>query len=403
MVSNENGRQSGRYPFLAEELERLKGRDQFRTLKTIGSREGKWVRREGRSMLNLSSNDYLGLAADESLHQEFYRALDESNIIDKYGLASSSSRLLTGNSPLYDELEAELARLYDRSALVFNSGYHANTGIIPALVSRGDVIFSDKLNHASIVDGMRLSGADFYRFNHCDYEQLEEMLEKNRARYRRALIISESVFSMDGDCADLKRLVELKGRYETLLYIDEAHSVGLFGPNGLGCSAADGLLEEVDIMLGTFGKALSSLGAYLVADELVKDYLINKMRPFIFTTALPPVSLAWSLAVLKRLPSMDERRANLLNLGARLRAELEGVGLETGGMSQLVPVMIGANEDAVRVAEHLQEEGFLLFPIRPPTVPAGRARIRISLSANLEWSDLERLPGLIKEGIRREN
>ena len=360
------------------ELDCLHDENQFRVLRELKDSDG---------LLNLSSNDYLGLAAMPELREEFYKNLKDSSAGDAYALSSSSSRLLTGNHPAYLELEQALSEMYNnRAALVFNSGYHANIGILPALSTKKDLILCDKLNHASIIDGIRLSDARFKRYPHLDYKTLAKLLEKNSGKYENIFIISESVFSMDGDIADLRKLVELKQKYNATLLIDEAHSVGVFGATGCGLAEGQGVLDEIDIIIGTFGKAFCSTGAYAVMDATLRDYLINKMRPFIFTTALPPVVVNWSRFVLGKTINMGERRKHLFAISAKLHK-----GLGTTGDSQIVPLVVGENSTAIAVSKKLREAGILVFAIRPPTVPAGTARLRFSLNATLTEKDIDKI------------
>ena len=380
------------YDRISEELEELKSLDRYRVLPDITARLGKDIEVNGRRLLNLSSNDYLGLGDDTALLEGYLREFRLSS----HAMTSSSSRLLTGNHPLYDQLENALAALYNRqSAMVFNSGYHANIGILPALCNRHDLVLSDRLNHASIIDGMKIAEAPYQRYRHADYDHLEELLAGAQGRYRQMFIVTESVFSMDGDLADLSRLVALKEKYGAFLIVDEAHGVGVFGERGLGLCEASGMVPQIDIITGTFGKALASTGAYAVMSSLVREYLLNTMRSFIFTTALPPVILGWSLLTLERQVSMFSERAALLQLAARLRHELTGRGFDVPGESHIVPVITGGNDLAVALAERLNDAGFLCMPVRPPTVPEKGARIRISLRSTLQWEDIARIPEII--------
>ena len=380
------------YDRIRTELDELKSLDRYRVLPDITARDGKDIEVNGERLLNLSSNDYLGLGDDNELLEGYGRRFRKS----LHAMTSSSSRLLTGNHPLYDQLEKALAALYGRqSAMVFNSGYHANIGILPALCNRHDLVLSDRLNHASIIDGMKIAESPYQRFRHCDYDHLEELLEGARGRYRQIFIVTESVFSMDGDLADLARLVALKEKYGAFLIVDEAHGVGVFGERGLGLSETAGMVPQIDIITGTFGKALASTGAYAVMSSVVREYLLNTMRSFIFTTALPPVILGWSLLTLERQASMFSERAALLRLAARLRNELVGRGFDVRGESHIVPVVTGGNDLAVALAARLKDAGFLCMPVRPPTVPEKGARIRISLRSTLSWEDIARIPEII--------
>ena len=380
------------YDRIRTELDELKSLDRYRVLPDITARDGKDIEVNGERLLNLSSNDYLGLGDDNELLEGYGRRFRKS----LHAMTSSSSRLLTGNHPLYDQLEKALAALYGRqSAMVFNSGYHANIGILPALCNRHDLVLSDRLNHASIIDGMKIAESPYQRFRHCDYDHLEELLEGARGRYRQIFIVTESVFSMDGDLADLARLVALKEKYGAFLIVDEAHGVGVFGERGLGLSETAGMVPQIDIITGTFGKALASTGAYAVMSSVVREYLLNTMRSFIFTTALPPVILGWSLLTLERQASMFSERAALLRLAARLRNELVGRGFDVRGESHIVPVVTGGNDLALALAARLKDAGFLCMPVRPPTVPEKGARIRISLRSTLSWEDIARIPEII--------
>lgn len=374
------------------ELDALRARGQHRSLRTVSRRTGGAVELGGREFLDLSSNDYLGLAGDAGLLASFLGAVG-GPALDERGMSGSASRLLTGSGPGYEALEGELSALYGgRAALVFSSGYHANIGVLSALGGRGDLFLSDRLNHASIVDGLRLSGAGFRRYRHRDCGHLEELLAAARGRYRRLIVVTESVFSMDGDLADLERLVRLKRDYGALLVVDEAHAVGVFGERGLGLCEARGLLGQVDVVVGTFGKALASAGAFVVTDDLIRDWLVNTARSLIFTTALPPAVLAWSLLTVRRMVQMRREREGLAELAAALRAGLRERGCACGGESQIVPILAGDNAGAVRLAGRLQDAGYLAFPIRPPTVPPGTARVRLSLTAAMSRERLAGLP-----------
>ncbi|MBE0583513.1 MAG: 8-amino-7-oxononanoate synthase [Desulfofustis sp.] len=370
----------------------------LRRLQPYGRRRGgSEVELGGRVLLNLSSNDYLGLAGDSALLSRFYESMASGGpeVLERFSLGTASSRLLTGDSEVAHRLESHLADLYGRPALLFNSGYHANIGILPALLGKNDLILSDKLNHASLHDGLRIGRATCKRFNHRDATHLRRLLESERQRYERVAIVSESIFSMDGDCADLARLVALKREFDCLLYVDEAHAIGVRGERGLGLAEEDGLLAEVDLLVGTFGKACGSVGAFLICCEDIRDYLINHSRSLIFTTALPPVVLSWNLFVMERIPAMAEQRRQLRLLSDRFRAALRERQLPTAGSTNIVPVIIGSAEHTVAGAAFLREHGFLVLPVRPPTVPQGTSRFRLSLTATLCWEQIDRLPGLI--------
>jgi 8-amino-7-oxononanoate synthase len=384
---------------ITRELEQLVGRGRYRTIPSTGRRQGRHIMVDGRSLLNLSSNDYLGLGTDTALYNGFGGQLFAGSPGDdgRYALTSSSSRLLTGNHPVADELESTIAEAYGReSALVFNSGYHANTGILAALSTRHDLILSDRLNHASIIDGIRIADAEYQRFRHADYEHLEALLEKAAARYHQIFIVTESVFSMDGDLADLRRLVALKHRYQAMLIVDEAHGAGVFGKHGLGLCEREGVMQEVDMIVGTFGKAFASTGAYAVMRSLFREYLVNTMRTLIFTTSLPPLVHSWSLMTFRKQLGMTTQREHLALLAAGLRQSLQDAGFNVPGASQIVPVVLGDDHRAVAVAAALRDAGFHALPVRPPTVPENSARLRFSLRADLSADDLADLAVTIK-------
>ena len=380
------------YERIGRELDELKALDRYRVLPDISGRNGKNIVVNGQNLLNLSSNDYLGLGDDQPMLAGYIQAFSETD----HAMTSSSSRLLTGNHPLYNRLEQALATLYGReAALVFNSGYHANIGMLPALSGRHDLVLSDRLNHASIIDGMKIAEAPWQRYRHRNYDHLEELLAGAVDRYRQIFIVTESVFSMDGDLADLARLVALKEKYGAFLIVDEAHGVGVFGERGLGLCERAGVVQQIDIITGTFGKALASTGAYAVMNSLVREYLLNTMRSVIFTTALPPVILGWSLVTLARQSAMQQEREALLLLAARLREALLERGVNVPGESHIVPVVTGGNNLAVALAATLRGAGFLCMPVRPPTVPEKSARIRISLRSTLQWEDISGIAEII--------
>lgn len=342
--------------------------------------KGQWIEKEGRTMLNLSSNDYLGLASRTDLYDAFFDEWKEKG----YPLSSSSSRLLTGNFTVYGELEQLMAERFGReAALLFNSGYHANTGILPALADKHTLILADKLVHASLIDGILLSGAPFLRYRHNDYNQLEMLLKKHAGQYEQIFIVTESIFSMDGDVADLPRLVELKKSYpDILLYVDEAHAIGVRGKNGLGIAEEQDCIQDIDLLIGTFGKALASMGAYVICCRTIREYLVNCMRPLIFSTALPPIQIAWTRFIFERLPQFGELREKLALTGHLLAGALEGKGGEISE-SHIIPFIVGENKECILKAEELQRKGFYCLPVRPPTVPKGTARIRFSLTAEV--------------------
>lgn len=331
------------WQWMHTELESLKERAQFRYLVDSEPQGQGWLLRDGRRMLNLASNDYLGLQ-------------QRSGIADAW-MGAAASRLIVGNNPVYRRFEEEFARFKGtESCLLFSSGYMANVGVIPSLMGRHDVVFSDRLNHASIVDGIVLSRAEHVRYRHRDLDHLETLLRKADTGSKK-LIVTDSVFSMDGSIAPLRELVELKDRYGAMLMVDEAHSGGLYGEQGQGLVHELGLTERVEIQMGTFSKAYGGYGAYIAGDEVLKQYLVNKARSFIYTTALPPaviesVRLNWLQA-----RKEEWRRKELSRKAVWFREALRQRGFDTGeSESHIVPLLLGSNERTVRFSEKLQQE-----------------------------------------------
>lgn len=368
--------------YFQQTLDDLAARNQLRSLP-----------RRPRSRLDCSSNDYLGLARRPSLQTEFLDTFSDRPLPE---FGSTSSRLLTGNSEYHEALEHTLEQAYGRPALLFNSGYHANIGILPAIAGRHTLILADKLVHASLIDGIRLCGAPYRRFPHNDMRQLAILLERHAANYRHVIIVSESIFSMDGDTAPLPALAALKQAYpNVLLYLDEAHSVGVYGDAGLGLAEHHACLKDIDILVGTFGKAAASQGAYAVCGQVLKNYLINRARPLIFSTALPPVCAAWSDFIFRKLPGLQPQRHHLARTSMRLRTAIARLGLPMPGESHIVPYIVGSNLHAEQAAATLQQQGCHVLPIRPPTVPANTARLRFSLSSDMSDADIDWLIELI--------
>ncbi len=382
--------------FMQQELQQLKEHSNLRRLPEM-IHDGRNVIVDGKRMLNLSSNDYLGLAADRVLREEFLNTLTP----DTFMPTSSSSRLLTGNFSIYEELETELARLFGtETALIFNSGYHANTGILPVVSNAQTLILADKLVHASLIDGIRLSAAKCIRYRHNDLEQLARLLKEHHASYIRIIIVTESIFSMDGDQTDLNALVRLKQTYDNvLLYIDEAHAFGVRGKLGLGCAEETGCIGDIDFLVGTFGKAAASSGAYIVCRQVIREYLINRMRTLIFTTALPPLNIAWTLFMIRKMASMQKRREHLAHISQILRDALIAQGYECPSVSHIVPMIVGSSKDTILRAEYLQRHGFYALPVRPPTVPEGTSRIRFSLTAEIKEEEMEQLRNCLNESF----
>ena len=355
---------------------------------------GKYIFEDNKKYLNLSSNDYLGIAEDREVLNNFLKIAD-------FSMGSASSRLLTGSSYVYAKLECLLSALYKKEkSLIFNSGYQANTGIMSALLSKKDVVFCDKLNHASILDGIKLSEAQMFRYKHLDYDHLEELLQKHRNDYDMAIIVSESLFSMDGDIADLNKLVELKNKYNAILVVDEAHAFGVYGSRGLGIAEEQKCIKDIDLIVGTFGKAIGSMGAFCSGRKVLINYLINKSRPLIFSTAIPEINIAFSYFVITEvLPNLKTQRQELIKTAQKLRKNLAALNLETMGSSHIVPVILGKNKTAVKASKVLIDNGYYLLPIRHPTVAPNSARIRISLRADISYEEIELIPDLIHYSV----
>lgn len=371
-----------------EKLNALQSVGMLRSLPQV-EQIGNRVVKDGREMLNLSSNDYLGIADRMDFREEFLSDLTAKN----FRATSSSSRLLTGNFPSYDRLEKRLCELYHRdAALIFNSGYHANIGILPAITDSHTLILADKLVHASIVDGINLSKAKCIRYRHNRYDQLTDLLEKSYSEYEQIIVVTESIFSMDGDRSDLLRLTALKKQYPSImLYVDEAHAVGVCGQQGLGCCEELGIIPDIDFLVGTFGKALASAGAFVVCSQTMKSYLINTMRSLIFTTALPPVVLDWSLFVLNKVVGMQQEREYLQRISRQVQCAVEARNNGIVSESHIVPFLCGPAEKAVNTAVQMQRKGFYLLPVRSPTVPEGTSRLRISLNAGCTPAEIDTL------------
>lgn len=367
---------------MQQELEILKNKGQLRSIPKVEAKSDGKIVIDGREYINFASNDYLGISTKLELEKEFLNK-------HIYPLSSASARLLTGSSPEYKELETTVSNIFNKeAALIFNTGYQCNLGVISALIGRGDVVFSDKLNHASIIDGMQLAQGDFFRYKHFDYDNLEKLLISKRGQYKRALIVSESVFSMDGDIANIDKLVELKNKYNCLLMIDEAHAFCACGKT-LGGIAYE---KDVDIITATFGKAVGSFGAFCVSSKTFISYLINKARSFIFSTSIPPLNIAWSNWLLtEKLTYLKEQKVKLDILTNGVHALLDKKGIETVSSTHIIPIIIGSNLDTIKISEKLRAEGYYIPAIRPPTVPEGSSRLRISLTADCKLDDFKRV------------
>ncbi|HKZ17471.1 MAG TPA: 8-amino-7-oxononanoate synthase [Geobacteraceae bacterium] len=369
-----------------EELDSLKKQGLYRGMRLVEGTQQSRVQLDGREVTMLCSNNYLGLADHPLLKEAAVSA------VNSYGASSGASRLVSGNMELHEELEACIARFKGaEAALVFNSGYAANTGIIPALAGRGDVIFCDRLNHASIIDGCLLSKAKLVRYPHNDMVSLRRLLAENETRGRR-LIVTDGVFSMDGDLARLRELVEMKKEFDALLMVDDAHGTGVLGPTGRGTAEHFAVLPEIDIQMGTLGKALGSFGAYAAASSDIIEYLVNRARSFIFSTSLPPAVLAISIAAIDIVNSREGAalRARLVENTVFFRSALQAAGFDTmGSETQIVPVFAGEPETVMEFSGKLLDNGIFVQGIRPPTVPAGSCRLRCTLMATHSRADLE--------------
>jgi 8-amino-7-oxononanoate synthase len=369
---------------VAEQLNGLRNRGLRRRLRLISGPQGPRVTLDGEQVLLLCSNDYLGLAN----HPKVRGAAAEAAM--RWGAGAGASRLISGNMQPHVRLEKRLAAFkgYD-SALLFGSGYLANTGTIAALADRGEVVFSDELNHASIIDGCRLSRAETFVYRHADLEHLAWGLRA--ASGRGALIVTDGVFSMDGDVAPLAGLVELARQHSCRLMVDEAHATGALGPGGRGSVAAAGLSGEVDVVIGTLGKALGSYGAYVCAARETTEYLLNAARSFVFSTAPPPPAAAAGLVALEVLESQPERVESLVANAATLRRALAGEGfVVSDSETQIVPLTVGDADLAMGLCERLLEHGVFVQGIRPPTVPEGSSRLRFTVMSTHRHEDLER-------------
>ncbi|MSP37583.1 MAG: 8-amino-7-oxononanoate synthase [Deltaproteobacteria bacterium] len=371
--------------FIETELQRLKDAGLYRQLRRVDGAQDSTLTLDGREVINFSSNNYLGIANHPAL------AAAAKAAIDRYGCGSGASRLISGNMTLHEELETRLAQFKNaEAALVFNSGFQANTGLLATLAGEGDVIFSDALNHASIIDGCRLSRATTQVFAHCDVDHLASQLQSAPSGVRK-LIVTESIFSMDGDEAPLTSIVELAEKFGAMVMVDEAHATGIYGSNGAGVVAKLGLTERVTVQMGTLGKALGGFGAYVAGSSGLRDLLINRCRSFIFTTALPPAVMAMALAALDLVKQEPQRRETLSVNCRRINGGLTKLGFELGpSNSPILPLLVGDAKKCMALSARLLEHGVFAQGIRPPTVPPGTARLRITLMATHTDEQIDR-------------
>jgi len=369
--------------WIDDELQAIVDRGQLRSLKTVQSASGPWVTLDGRQTFLLCSNNYLGLANHPRMKDTARAA------IEKYGTGAGAARLISGNHPVYEKLESRLAEFGNReSALIFGSGYLVNIGVIPALAGKGDTILSDAFNHASLIDGCRLSRAKVHIFRHNDMNHLEDLLQTTQTDGRK-LVVFESLYSMEGDRAPLEEIVQLAERYGAMTLADEAHAFGCLGQDGRGLAAElDPSLGAVDIVMATFGKALGSYGAFAQCSQPMRDYLINRARSFIFDTALPPAVLAAVDSALDIIKEEKWRQSRLAQVSTELRNQLIEMGYAVTGKDHILPVLVGEESDTVRLAGSLQDQGVFAPAIRPPSVPPGTSRLRVTVSADHTEEDI---------------
>ena len=378
--------------WIDDDLNDRRRRGLYRRRRRLLSAQGPHVQLRGRTLLNFSSNDYLGLAADPRLARAASRAAR------RYGCGAGASPLVSGHLPPLRSLERALARWEEtEAALVFPSGFAANLALVGALAGREDAVFSDELNHASLIDGCRLSRARIHVYRHRDANHLADLLRREGGRARRRLIVSDTVFSMDGDLAPLLDLYELAARHDALLLLDEAHATGVLGDGGRGATELlpppPGLDADAVIRVGTLSKALGAQGGFVCGSKRLVSWLVNHARPYIFSTALAPPAAAAARTAVGLVAAEPERRRQLLSLAALLRSRL---GLD-GGWGAIVPVVVGAAAEAVRLSRRLEEGGLLVPAIRPPSVPEGTARLRVSLTARHTAEDVERLAAALSD------
>lgn len=379
-----------KFDFISKEIAALKGRNLYRKMLTVDGPQGPHAIVNGKKVILLCSNDYLSLADHRKLKEAAKKAMG------KYGFGAGASRLVSGNMAIHARLEEKIAEFKGcEAAIIFNSGYAANSGAIPALAGRSDFIYSDRLNHASIVDGCLLSRAKLKRFKHSDMTSLAGLLKKNNGSGSDSsvkLIVTDGVFSMDGDIAPLREISELAEKHDALLMVDDAHGTGVLGENGRGSAEHLGVeTDGIDIHMGTFGKALGSFGAYVAGKREIIDYLVNKSRNFIFSTALPPAVAAASIAAIDIVGTEPERRIKLKKNSRFLRSGLKDLGFNTlNSETPIIPVLTGDPEKAVMMMELLFEKDLFAQAIRPPTVPEGEARIRVTVTSGHSIPDLEK-------------
>ncbi len=385
-----NDQHNDKFGFIDAEFDRRNATRQLRELRNVLPLNGIEININGRTMLNFCSNDYLGLSMHPLLQE---RSIE---FIHKYGSGATASRLICGNYDFYEQVENKLAQLKQvESALVLSSGFQANISVIPALADRNSLILSDQLNHNSLIQGARLARCKVAVYRHNDLSHLAQLLKQNADKgFSRIFIVTESVFSMDGDVADMEGLVELAKQFNVFLIVDDAHATGVFGHKGMGLTCG----HDIDLVIGTFGKAGGSFGAYLACSKKLRIYMINCCSGLIYTTALPPSVLGAIDAALDLIPAMDAQRKTLHANAEYLRQSLHEKGWQTGSSStQIIPIMIGKAADALELSKWLEENGILISAIRPPTVPEGSSRIRLSLSALHTRNHIDRVIDVLEK------
>lgn len=368
------------------ELEAIRSEGLYRTIRTFFESQGPRLQLDGRDYLCFCSNNYLGLAAHPAVKEAACRAIEE------YGWGSGASRLISGTMRLHEELEKKLADFKGaEAAIVFPTGYMANVGVISSLTGSGDLVVVDKLNHASIVDGCRLSGAQIRVYPHRDVSRLERIL-KGAAKYKRRLVITDSIFSMDGDLALLDGIVKVAKRFDSWVMVDEAHATGVLGANGRGGAELLGVEKGIDISMGTLSKALGGTGGFVTGSAALVDFLRNRARSFIYTTSPPPASCAAAIAAINMVREGPNLRVSLLEKAEKLRRGLCSLGIDTmGSQFHIVPVLVGDAGEALKLSRQLFEKGVLAPAIRPPTVRKGKSRIRLSPMATHRDEDIKYL------------
>jgi 8-amino-7-oxononanoate synthase len=368
-----------------------------RVMRTVERGPGVELLLDGKPVVDFSSNDYLGLAGDPRL------ARAASEMLERSSTGGAAARLISGNQKVHVELERALARFKNtESALLFNSGYAANTGTIQALVGKRDVVYADELNHASLIDGARLSRAEVRVFPHSDLAALRTMLESDSGKFRRRLIVVDGVFSMDGDIFPLRELVPLAREFGAWTFVDDAHATAVLGAGGRGSAEHCGVEGEIDILMGTLGKALGTMGAFICGSSILIEFLMHRARSFVFTTASPPAMAAATLESLRITAAEPWRRERLMSNARYLRGKLNGIGLAPGGEAEgyIVPILLRDSDRTMKMGQFLREAGYLVGAVRPPTVPMGQSRLRITLSSAHEERHMDGLVDALSEALK---